>query len=302
MAKRFTDITKWKATFLRGLQGAYKLLWLYMNDDCDHAGIWHVDMDVAQVRVGMDMEIDYDEAVEIFGENVVKITDEVWFLPSFIHEQYGELNPENRVHQSVILILKKYRIDYQNYLSLKKSTEIKPLTNPLQGVKIKNKIKNKEQEQKEGVLGETKTDEKTEEFELLEPEVIEELEDEIPEEEPIPADFEIDEEEYAAAVKFFKSQQLFQLAQMKHKITDEQTTTFFRDFFEKKAFSGEIRRYTGQKAMIDHFFNALPFSIATSKRLEKIQTPTNNGTAIKRHSGNSPKNGIITREKTFGKL
>ena len=55
MAKRFTDTEKWKKPFIRGLQGAYKLLWLYICDDCDHAGIWQVDIEVAQIRIGEKM-------------------------------------------------------------------------------------------------------------------------------------------------------------------------------------------------------------------------------------------------------
>ena len=48
MAKRFTDTNKYKKPFIRGLQGAYKLFWDYLYHDCDHAGIWIVDFEIAQ--------------------------------------------------------------------------------------------------------------------------------------------------------------------------------------------------------------------------------------------------------------
>ena len=69
MAKRFTDTEKWKKPFIRGLQGAYKLLWLYICDDCDHAGVWQVDIDVAQIRIGE--KIDLKEAIKTFDEKII---------------------------------------------------------------------------------------------------------------------------------------------------------------------------------------------------------------------------------------
>ena len=124
MAKRFTDTEKWKKPFIRGLQGAYKLLWLYICDDCDHAGIWQVDLDVAQIRIGE--KIDINEAIKSFGDKIV-IFDKgnKWFIPSFIEFQYPSgLNPDNRAHNSTIILLEKYNlIDKKN----------KPLKSPLKG-------------------------------------------------------------------------------------------------------------------------------------------------------------------------
>jgi hypothetical protein len=110
MAKRFTDTEKWKKPFIRGLQGPYKLLWLYICDDCDHAGIWQVDMDVAQIRIGE--EINLNQAIKSFEDKII-IFDKgnKWFIPSFVEFQYPSgLNPENRSHNSVIILLDKYNL------------------------------------------------------------------------------------------------------------------------------------------------------------------------------------------------
>ena len=53
MAKRFTDTIKWKKRFFRELSNEYKLLWLYLVDDCDHAGIWEVDFDAVELKTGI---------------------------------------------------------------------------------------------------------------------------------------------------------------------------------------------------------------------------------------------------------
>ena len=141
MAKRFTDTEKWKKPFIRGLQGAFKLLWLYICDDCDHAGIWQVDIDVAQIRIGE--KIDIKEAIKTFDEKII-IFDKgnKWFIPSFIEFQYPSgLNPDNRAHNSIIILLEKYKLlDKQN----------KPLTRSLQGRKDMDMVKDKDMDMDKG--------------------------------------------------------------------------------------------------------------------------------------------------------
>lgn len=109
MAKRFTDTDLFKKKFIRGLQGAYKLLWIYIFHDCNHAGIWEADFEVASIRVGFDIK--ESDAVKFFKGKIQIIDNgEKWFIPSFIEFQYGELKESNRAHNSVIQILKKYGI------------------------------------------------------------------------------------------------------------------------------------------------------------------------------------------------
>lgn len=145
MAKRFTDSAKWSNHFIRSLKAPYKLLWLYILDECDHAGIWQVDFEVAQIKIGE--KINQKDALIFFANKIIDL-GEKWFIPNFIEFQYTELNPQNRAHNSVILILKKYELLDEMY-------KIKPLTSPLQGaidmdkdkdmVKVMVKDKDKEQ-------------------------------------------------------------------------------------------------------------------------------------------------------------
>jgi hypothetical protein len=114
MAKRFTDTDKYKKPFIRGLQGAYKLLWDYLYLDCNHAGIWIVDFEVAQIYLGSDMAVNKEDAIKYFNNGEIRIVEidngKKWFIPSFIDFQYGELNENNRAHNSVIQILNKYKL------------------------------------------------------------------------------------------------------------------------------------------------------------------------------------------------
>jgi hypothetical protein len=124
MAKRFTDTEKWKKPFIRNLSAPYKLLWLYICDDCDHAGIWQVDIDVAKIRIGED--INEQDAVKFFGDKLVRIDKgNKWYIPSFIDFQYPSgLNPDNKAHGGIIKILQKYNL---------LDDEFKPLVSPLYG-------------------------------------------------------------------------------------------------------------------------------------------------------------------------
>ena len=139
MAKRFTDTEKYKKKFYRNMPAAYKLLWDFICHDCDHAGIWHVDFDIAGLYIGSDIEINEEDALKFFneGENRIEVfsSSEKWFIRPFIEFQYGTLNPNNRVHLSILNILKK--------------NKIKPLTSPLLGAKDKDKDKDKEEDKEE---------------------------------------------------------------------------------------------------------------------------------------------------------
>lgn len=132
MAKRLIDTDIFKKGFVKSLEAPYKLLWLYIINDCNHAGIWEVEFDVAAMRLGL--KLNQIDAVEKFaGKIEVCDNGTKWFIPSFIEFQYGVLNPQNRAHSSVIQILTKLNL-----------YPIKPLTSPLQGCKDMDKDKDKD--------------------------------------------------------------------------------------------------------------------------------------------------------------
>lgn len=165
MAKRFTDTDKYKKPFLRAMPGAYKLLWDYICNDCNHAGIWIVDFEIAQMYVGSDMKINKAKALQLFNADKIRVIEikggKYWFIFSFIEFQYGILNPLNRAHNSVINCLSSYDLwdDIKN--------KIKPLTSPLQGAMDKDKekdmVKDMDQEKSEIVIIDTSV-EKNENF------------------------------------------------------------------------------------------------------------------------------------------
>lgn len=124
MAKRFIDTDLFKKSFFRGLEAPYKVLWIYILTDCNFAGIWEVDLEVAGLRCGFDYCIK-GVMKSPLAEKIVPVDNgEKWFIPSFVDFQYGTLNESNRAHAAVCRILERY--------------QIKPLVSSLQGAMDKD--------------------------------------------------------------------------------------------------------------------------------------------------------------------
>jgi hypothetical protein len=135
MAKRFTDTDKWKKDFIKSLPIEYKCFWFFILDDCDHAGIWHVDFEIAEMRLGI--KLSQQKARGFFGERVVEFDNsKKWFIPDFIHFQYGEFTEKNKLYKTVTSVLKKYNL--MEHLS------------PINGVKEQDKEKDQEKEKEIG--------------------------------------------------------------------------------------------------------------------------------------------------------
>ena len=139
LPKRFTDSDKWKKKWFRCLSNDHKVFWIYVLDQCDHAGIWEVDFEAAEFFCS---GIDEQEIRQVFNKQYQEIDNgKRWFLKDFVDFQYGTLNENNRAHLSVINILLKYKL-----------IENKGLIRPLQGYKDKDKdkvkVKVKEKENK----------------------------------------------------------------------------------------------------------------------------------------------------------
>jgi hypothetical protein len=109
MSKRFTDTDKWKKPFIKSLPAEYKIFWLFLLDECDHAGIWHVELDIAEARLGIKLSL--EKIRGLFNGKVVEFdSGNKLFVPDFVQFQYGILNPENKAHRSVINILNRYNL------------------------------------------------------------------------------------------------------------------------------------------------------------------------------------------------
>lgn len=113
MSKRFTDTGKWKDPWFATLRPAFKLLWLFIIDECDHAGIWKVNMELARYHIGKPFVA--DEVLKAFEHRVQPFDDGAyWLVVKFVEFQYGRLKPASPMHQSIVRRLAAFGLD-QDY-------------------------------------------------------------------------------------------------------------------------------------------------------------------------------------------
>ena len=117
MPKRFTDTDKWKKRWFRCLRNDFKVFWIYVLDQCNHAGIWEVDFELAWfyckdvARRGMSYTRWKKEIQEVFYKQYQEIDDgKRWFIKDFIEFQYNTLSESCKPHIAVINTLNKYNI------------------------------------------------------------------------------------------------------------------------------------------------------------------------------------------------
>mgnify|MGYP003132936287 FL=1 len=113
MAKRFIDTKIWDKAWFRKLDTDSKLLWVYILTKCDHAGILDGDWEAASFFLGSNIS-EYEEIPDVIRDKMIPISDDQFFIPSFIDYQYGTLRINSKPHLSVIKRLEEKGLN--NYL------------------------------------------------------------------------------------------------------------------------------------------------------------------------------------------
>jgi hypothetical protein len=129
MAKRLTDSEKWKDPFFEELSKDLKLAWLYLLDDCDHAGIWK--KSIKRLNFSLDTNLTEKELLEAFKERIVALNNDKWFIHKFVTFQYGNdfINSKQKAVVSAIKILNENNLIKE--LGNGTLTLSIPLTNPM---------------------------------------------------------------------------------------------------------------------------------------------------------------------------
>lgn len=147
MAKRFTETDKWRDTWFRKLTPAYKLAWVYLLDNCDHAGVIDLDEEMAEFQIGD--TVDWSAFIEASLGRVVLLDNGRLWLTGFIAYQYGVLSPTCPAHGPVFRSVEKNSIPMEGYP--------KGIQRVSSTLKDKDKDKDKDKgKDTEGGVGETK--------------------------------------------------------------------------------------------------------------------------------------------------
>ena len=106
--KRFTETQKWEDPWFRRLAPEMKLLWQWILDRCDNAGVIDPDIELASFQIGYQYPMD---TLCEFGQRVVRLPDGKHFIPKFIEFQYGSLSRDCKAHNPIFLSLKKHGLE-----------------------------------------------------------------------------------------------------------------------------------------------------------------------------------------------
>lgn len=105
--KRFTETQKWEDPWFRKLKPELKLLWQWLLDRCDNAGVIDPDIELASFQIGYQYPMD---TLLAFKERVVKLGCGKHFIPKFIQFQYGQLSTDCKAHKPIFMSLQKHSV------------------------------------------------------------------------------------------------------------------------------------------------------------------------------------------------
>jgi hypothetical protein len=102
MAKRFTDNEKWQDNWFTDLTNDQKIIWLYLLDDCDNAGIWK--LNIKNLNFFCSTNISVEEFIFIFNKRLTRIREDLFLINKFCVFQYGNdfLSSKNKAVQAAI--------------------------------------------------------------------------------------------------------------------------------------------------------------------------------------------------------
>ena len=119
MAKRLTDTEKWRDPWFYDLSPTDKLLWIYLLDTCDHAGIWKGSWSAVRAHIGSEKP-----NMAAFEGRLIPISKDKYFIPKYLSFQYGrEWHKSSKVKA-----VKSARIILESLGLTRKAIE---LTNPM---------------------------------------------------------------------------------------------------------------------------------------------------------------------------
>ena len=161
MAKRFTDSEKWEDNWFSELSNDEKIVWLYLLDKCNHAGIVRTNLRTLNFNCNTSYN-DYITINELLGNRLIIINESFAFIPKFLKFQYIKGIGSNKpVIVSIRKELEKFGLmgvvsDLfgENFVTIKE-----PLSNSCQTIKEKDKDKDKDKDkEKEKDIKEVKKD------------------------------------------------------------------------------------------------------------------------------------------------
>jgi len=147
--KRFTETTKWNNQEFRLMSPATKLLWIWLNDNCDHAGIISPDFAVASLLIGQAVD---EKNIAELKDRLKEVAPGTYVIRGFISFQFGDIQPKSshmsNVHRLIWSSLESHNLSYDDPIfkvsptfSVGSQNQPRRLAEP--SIKLKVKVKEK---------------------------------------------------------------------------------------------------------------------------------------------------------------
>jgi len=104
MPKRFTETLKWDDPWFRALSPDAKLLWFWLVDKCDSAGIITPDFALCEFQTGIKRAFEHMAELE---SRVTEISEGRFIICKFIEFQHGKLSRDCKAHNPAWQSLEK---------------------------------------------------------------------------------------------------------------------------------------------------------------------------------------------------
>lgn len=115
MKKRFTDCDKWDDPWYQDLPPDYKALWDYICAKCDNAGVWKVNLGLANYLIKPIAVITEQSALDFFNldkERIQVIRKHYWHIIGFVEFQYGpKLSDKSAPHRQVLSLIESHGLN-----------------------------------------------------------------------------------------------------------------------------------------------------------------------------------------------
>ena len=82
-----SETEKWKDPWFSNLENDWKLIWLYLLDDCSHAGIYQINIPLLNFHCRTSITL--EDLLVKFHNRLIQISDDTIFIHKFIIYQYG---------------------------------------------------------------------------------------------------------------------------------------------------------------------------------------------------------------------
>lgn len=111
MPKRFTETLKWDDPWFRALSPDAKLLWFWLVDKCDLAGIIEPDFGLCEFQTGIKQA--FEKMVEL-ESRITDLGNGKYIIDKFIEFQHGKLSRDCRAHNPAFQTLEKHGLLNEN--------------------------------------------------------------------------------------------------------------------------------------------------------------------------------------------